>query len=106
MQKVIGIFENSGWSVAIYRSKLEISGNASKEFSQYGVGISISLDKLVAGFDGEETVPIGRQGSVDVLICSVGHYAFHKEKISLMKEFLDNNVPCAVLDESQVNKRR
>lgn len=78
---------------------------ASKEYSQYGVGISISFDKLVAGYDGEDCAEWNRVGTraVDVVICSVGH-PLTKEKLELMRELWSHGIRCYVLECSQVGK--
>lgn len=73
-----------------------------------GVGISISLDKLIAGYDPEEDEEnnLGREwtqkGSVDVLVCALGHYPMIKEKIDMMKELLAHGIHASILDASQV----
>ncbi|ODM97010.1 Eukaryotic translation initiation factor 2-alpha kinase 4 [Orchesella cincta] len=80
------------------------AATASKEHysqSQCAVGISISFDKLVAGYDGEDCSEWQRRGTVDAVICSVGHHPLAKEKLELMKELWTHGIKCTVLECSQ-----
>lgn len=77
----------------------------SKEFSQCGVGISISFDKLVVGYDCEDRGDLhnwDRRGIVHAVICSAGHHTMSKEKLELMKELWKHGIKCTVLECSQV----
>lgn len=94
------------------RSALALESDAaaalsSKEYSRCGVGISISFDKLVAGYDGEDCSEWNRVGTraVDVIICSVGH-PLSKEKLELMRELWSHGIKCAVLECSHVKSKR
>ncbi|CAG7836539.1 unnamed protein product, partial [Allacma fusca] len=84
-----------------FRSTLEMYGQTSKDITQSGVGISISLDKLVAGMYTEDREKIGAVRIVEVLICALGHHPMSKEKITIMKDFLAHGIQCSLLDESQ-----
>lgn len=77
-------------------------GQISKDITQSGVGISISLDKLVAGLEKEERDRYGANRTVDAIICSMGHHSMSREKITIMKDFLSHGIQCIVLDEAQV----
>ncbi|CAL8138262.1 unnamed protein product [Orchesella dallaii] len=82
----------------------ELIAAASKEHysqSHSAVGISISFDKLVAGYDGEDCSEWQRRGTVDAVICSVGHHPLSKEKLELMKELWAHGIKCSVLECSQ-----
>ena len=83
-----------------------MSGIWPKDFKQYGVGISISLDKLISGIEMDDTTLElkGFRGSVDVIICSFGNYSLKREKVSLMKEFWSLGISCILLDASEVIK--
>lgn len=91
---------------------LEQDGNVEggRDDAPCGVGISISLDKLIAGFavdEEDENNTIGkewtRSGSVDVLVCALGHHPMIKEKIDMMKELLLHGIRASLVDASQVN---
>jgi len=82
-----------------FRSTLEVIGLIPKGTKQFGVGVSISLDKLISGLESEELERF-RGGSriVEVVICSMGHHALSREKISIMKDFWAHGISCTCLD--------
>jgi len=83
---------------------MSLEGNT-REAGQCGVGISISLDKLIAAANGDEENDWISKGPVDAVVCSLGHHPMAKEKINYMKELLSHGVHCCVLNGSQVSIR-
>lgn len=71
-----------------FRNFLERTGMASKELKQYGVGISISLDKLVcAAMENFEEFSADNKFGLDVAVCCVGGLPRRdKEKAEVLRE--------------------
>jgi hypothetical protein len=87
----------------VFRGTLSLEQGGAREGGQCGVGISISLDKLIAAAEGDEENEWASKGPVDAVICSLGHHPMAKEKIILMREFLSHGIHSSILGGSQVS---
>ncbi|XP_012285402.1 eIF-2-alpha kinase GCN2 [Orussus abietinus] len=89
-----------------FRQVLERTGMANKEVKQYGVGISVSLDKLVCAV-GESTDVIYGDSSfkVDVAVCCVGGtLKREKEMADVLRELWALGLRVTSLDLSTVEE--
>lgn len=69
--------------ISNFRETMDKGSLIAKSVPQSGVGISISLDKLVQTLQKEQTSDNFNLSSVDVLICSFASEILQKEKIKV-----------------------
>lgn len=90
-----------------FRKVLERTGMASKETKQYGVGISISLDKLVSAvaeacenLNGESK----SCGCIDVAVCRDNSPGSEREMINVLREIWSLGLKVTILDLSTMEE--
>ncbi|XP_076633537.1 eukaryotic translation initiation factor 2 alpha kinase Gcn2 isoform X1 [Colletes latitarsis] len=86
-----------------FRKILERTGMANKETKQYGVGISISLEKLASAVL-ETSESLENKFGIDVAISCLGNPHREKEMIDLLKEFWSSGLKVTILDLASVEE--
>ncbi|XP_035732758.1 eIF-2-alpha kinase GCN2-like [Vespa mandarinia] len=88
-----------------FRQILERTGMTNKENKQYGVGISISLDKLVCAVDEmSESICGENKFGIDIAVCCDGCPRREKEMANVLRELWSMGIRTTILDTNTIEE--